>query len=208
MRPVDLIKAAAPVVVSRRLYRVAGRGGAGERPDIPERERSDPGMCRAAATCVHDPTPGERPGGRRDSNSVAGCGLTWEALHGTWAGRTRESVEKFLLRDHAPLQREVSWEVVAKKWLADGALFVPWRAELRPRRHGAVWLVGAPPASAGPAAGIRRPGSNAGSNTGACTCAHSLCAGKSVVAAAGGRLAYDDDSPRELRSQGSARGER
>jgi hypothetical protein len=110
-----LIKAAAPVVVSRRLCRVAGRGGAGEQPDIPDRERGAPGMCRVAATCVHDPTPGERPGGRSDSNSVAGCGLTWEALHGTRAGRTGASVEKFLLRDHAPLQREVSWEVAAKK---------------------------------------------------------------------------------------------
>ena len=39
----------------------------------------------------------------------------------------------------------------------------------------------APPASAGPAAGIRGLGSNAGSNAAAGTCVHSLCAGKRAV---------------------------
>ena len=72
---------------------LSGRAARG-RPGTPARVRGGLGKCRGSATCVHDPAPGERPDGRRGSSSVPGCGPTSEAVHGTPAGRTRESAKK------------------------------------------------------------------------------------------------------------------
>ena len=134
---------------------------------------------------------------------MPGCGPTSRAVHGTPAGRTRESAKKFLLRDHAPPQPPA---FCSGLWRRLGALaartFGLRRAGLWPRRPGVVWPAAAPPASGGPAAGIRDPGSNAGSNAAAGTCVHSLCAGRSAAAVValwhdGGTLAYHGGSPRE-----------
>jgi len=185
------------VVASRWGCRVAlGHAGRG-RPGTPARGRGGPGMCRAATTCVHDPAPGQPPDDSPGSNTLPGCGQTSGAIHSTPAGRTKESETKCLLRDHAPPQLRVFSGVVAKKRHAGGVLVAPRRAGLWWPHPGAVWPAVWPPASAGPGAGIRRLDSNAGSSTAACTCAHSLCASTSAVADAGGRLAYDDGSPRE-----------
>ncbi len=51
--------------------------------------------CRATATCVRDPEPDERPDGRRRSSSAPGCGSTFAVVHGTRAGRTKESKKNF-----------------------------------------------------------------------------------------------------------------
>src|SRR5262249_11514382 len=63
----------------------------------------------------------------------------------------------------------------------------------------------APPASAGPAAGIGGLGSNAGSSAAAGTYSRSLCAGRAAAAVVadwygGGPLDYHDGSPRGRRS--------
>ena len=114
----------------------------------------------------------------------------------------QRSRKRFLLRDHAPLQLQLYSAAAAKMRGADGARVGPRRAGLWRHRPDAVWPAAGPPASAGPGAGIRDPGSNAGSNAAACTCAHSLCAGRSapVVVAdryGNGSGAYHDGSPRE-----------
>ena len=104
-RPVGVITGEAPVVASRWWCRVAARSAARGRPDTPERVGGGLGTCRATATCVRAPTPGEPPGDRRDRSSAPACGPTSGAVHGTPAGRTRESATKLLLRDHAPQPR-------------------------------------------------------------------------------------------------------
>jgi hypothetical protein len=106
-----------------------------------------------------------------------------------------------LLRDHAPLQLQAA-EVLAAQRCADGAHVAPGRAGLWRPRPGAVWPVAAPPASAGPDADIRRPGSNVGSGAAAGSGVHSLCAGRAGPAVVadwhgGGSVAYHDSGPRE-----------
>ncbi len=189
---------AVPVAMSRWRCRLALGHAARGRPGTPGRAHDGPGKCRGTATCAHDPVPDPPPDDSSGSNTLPGCDPTSGALHSTPAGRTKESEIKFLLRDHAPPQLRVLSGVVAKKWHAGGAPVAPRRARLWWPRPGAVWPAAWPPASAGPIAGIRGLGSNAGSNAAVCTCAHSPCAGTSAVADAGGRLAYDDGSPREV----------
>jgi hypothetical protein len=177
-------------------------GAARGRPGSPGRVRGGLGTCRAATTCVRDRAPGEAPAGRRGSSSVPGCGPTSQVVHGTRAGRTKESAKKILLRDHAPAQLRASSLVAARRRHAGGAHVVPWHAGLWPHRPGAAWPAAAPPASAGPNAGIQGPGSNAGSKPAAGSGGHSLCAGRSATAVVadwhdGGRLSYHDSSPRE-----------
>jgi hypothetical protein len=127
---------------------------------------------------------------------------TSRAVHGTLGGGTRAVATKFLLRDHAPPQPRRSSVLAAKMGRGDGAHVAPRRAGFWPHRADAAWPVAAPPTSAGPGAGIRRPGSNAGSNAAAGTGGHSLCAGTAAAAVVadrhgGGGLAYHDHSPRE-----------
>ena len=133
------------------------------------RVRAGPGKCRVNATCVRDPAPGAAPDGRRGSSSRPGGGRTSGAVHGTQAGRTRASATKFLLRDHAPPQPWGSSVLVAAMGRGDGAHVAPRRAGIWPHRPDGVWPAAAPPASVGPGAGIRAPGSNAGSNAAAGT---------------------------------------
>src|SRR5277367_464355 len=175
-------RVAMPVAAYRGRHRVTYRTAASERPGTRLRGRGGPEMCRAAATCVRDPAPGEGPDDRRDSSSVPGCGPTSAALHGTRAGRTKELETKFLLRDHAPPQSGASSMVAATMGRADGATVGLGHVGLWPCRLGGVWLVAAPLASAAPGAGIRRLGSSAGSNAAAGTCVHSPCAGKAAAA--------------------------
>jgi len=177
-------------------------GAARGRSGSPVCVRGGLATCRAAATCVRDRVPGEPPDGRRGSSSVPGCGPPSQVVQSTRAGRTEESAKKFLLRDHAPAQLRASSVVAAGRRRADGAHVAPWHAGLWPRRPGAAWPAAAPPASGGPDAGIRGPGSNAGSNAAAGSGGHSLCAGRSAAAVVadyhdGGWLSYHDNSPRE-----------
>ena len=112
-----------------------------------------------------------------------------------------------MLRDHAPPQLRDLSGIAAKKGHAAGAPVGPRHAGLWRHRPGVVWPAAWQPASAARAAGTRGLGSNAGSNALACTCAHSPCAGTAADADTDGRLAYDDDSPREgVTSQGTDRG--
>jgi hypothetical protein len=180
--------AAQTAARGRQRTLVLGRGGLGK--------------CRGLAICVRARVPGEAPDGRRGSRSAPGGGPTSRALYGTLAGRTKGWGTKFLLRDHARPQPLASAVVAAKRRRADGAHVRPRPAWLWPLCPDAVWPAAAPPASAGPGAGIRRLGSNAGSNTAACTGGHSLCAGRAAPAVVAdwtgsGRLAYHDNSPRE-----------
>jgi hypothetical protein len=196
---------AAAVEASHGRCRGAVRTGARGRPRTPVRGRGGPGTCRAAATCVHDRARGEPPGGRPGSRSTPVAAATAAVVHGTPAGRTRESTTKFLPRDHAPAQLPGCSVLAAKRGHADGAHAPPRRARFWPQRPGVAAPAAAPLASAGPAAGIPRPGSNAGSNAAAGTGAHSLCAGRSAAAVGadwhgGGTLEYHENSPRERRS--------
>lgn len=123
---------------------------------------------------------------------------TLGAVHGTLGGRTRAAATKFLLRDHAPPQPRGSSVLAAKRGRGDGAHVAARRAGFWPHRPGVVAPADAPPASGGPGAGIRGPGSNAGSNAAAGTGVHSLCAGRRAAAVVGnGSVVYHDDSPRE-----------
>lgn len=65
------------------------------RLDTRRRVCGDHSKCRAIAIYVRDPRLGERPDGRRRSSSAQGCGSTFEVIHGTLAGRTRESKKNF-----------------------------------------------------------------------------------------------------------------
>jgi hypothetical protein len=182
--------------------REAQCGAARARPGTRGRVRGGLGTCHAAATCVRDRVLGEPPDGRRGSSSRLGCGPTSQALDGIPAGRTKASAKKCLLRDHAPLQLLAFAVVAAQRGRADGAPIGPGHAGIGPPRPGGVWPAAAPPASAAPDAGIRGPGSNAGSNAAAGSGGHSLCAGTAAAAVVAdchrsGRLAYHDGSPRE-----------
>ncbi len=189
---------APAAATSRRRCRVAVCRVARGRPDTPAPARGGLGKCHATATCVHDHVRCESPDGTHSSSSAAGCGPTSQPAHGTPAGHTSSSAKKFLLRDHAPPQRPAALALVAKRWRADGAHVRPRRAGLWPPRPGVARPAAAPPANASPTAGIRDPGSNAGSNAAAGTCVHSLCAGRRASAVVGnGSLAYHDDGPRE-----------
>lgn len=200
-----LVAGAASVLASRWRCRGAVRSAAHGRPGTPGRGCGGLGKCLETATCVRDPAPDEPPGGRWGRRSAPGCRPTSGVVPGTPAGRTRELAKKFLLRDHAPPQPRGSSVLAAKIGRADGAHVAPRRAGLWPHRPGAVGPAAAPLASDAPAAGIRGPGSNAGSNAAAGTGAHSLCAGRSAPAVVadwygGGPLDYHDGSPRERRS--------
>ena len=65
------------------------------RPDIRRRVCGGRSTYRVTATYVRGPKPDERPGDRRRSNSAPGCGSTFAVVHGTPAGRTRESKKNF-----------------------------------------------------------------------------------------------------------------
>ena len=186
----------------RWLGRVAVGTAARGRQRTPARVRGGLGKCLASATCARDPAPCEPPGRRRGRRSMPACQPTSEAVHSTPAGRTRVAATKFLLRDHAPPQLRGSSVLAAKMGHADGAHAAPRRAGFWPHRPGVVAPAAAPPASAGPAAGIRGLGSNAGSNAVAGTCARNLCASKSATVDAAdwhgdGTLVYCGGSPRE-----------
>jgi hypothetical protein len=197
-RSASLFTGAAAVATSPWLGRVAVRTAACVRPGTPARVRGGLGKCHGIATCVHDRAPCQRPDGKRGNSSAPDCDPTSGVVHGTPAGRTGESAKKFLLRDHAPPQRPAALVLVAKRWRADGAHVRPRRAGLWPPRPGVARPAAAPPANASPTAGIRDPGSNAGSNAVVGTCVHSLCAGRRASAVVGNnRLAYHDDGPRE-----------
>jgi hypothetical protein len=187
------------VVVACGLGRAGRRSVAHGLPGTPGRVRGGPGKCRVNATCVHDPAPCAAPDGRWGSSSVPGGGPTSGAVRGTLAGRTRASATKCLLRDHAPPQARGSSVLAAEMGRVAGAHVASRRARFWPHRRDAVWPAAAPPASAGPGAGIRRPGSNAGSNAAAGTGGHSLCASRAAAAVVadwhgGGGLAYHDHS--------------
>src|SRR5204863_9361333 len=111
-------------------------------------------------------------------------GLRTELRGASWhPGRSHKGVEKkLLLRDHAPPQPRSSSVLAARIWRADGTHVVPLRVGLWPLRTDAVWPAAGPPASGEPPAGLRDPGSNAGSNAAAGTSARSLCAGRSARA--------------------------
>lgn len=181
---------------------LAGRGGAPGRPGIPARGGVGPQRCHAVATCFPDRARAEPPGGRWSSSRLPGYGPTYRAVHGTRAGCTTAAAKKFLLRDHAPPQRQAVSEVGAQTGRAGGAPARPRRAGFWRPHPGVVWPGAAPPASAAPGRGRQGLGSSAGSTAAAGNVGHSLCAGKGVVAvvadsASGGRLLYDDDNPRE-----------
>lgn len=197
-RPVRRVTKAPPVLASYGLCRGACCSAARGRPDTPARVPAGLGKCHATATCVHDHALGEPPHGRPRSSSVPGCGPTSKPAHGTLAGCTWESAKKFLLRDHAPPQPQGTSALVVKMWRADGAHVQPRHAELWRHHPDAAWPAASPPASAGPDAGIRDLGSNAGLNAAAGTCVRSLCAGRRASAVVGiGSLVYHDDGPRE-----------
>jgi hypothetical protein len=82
-------------VTPRRKRRLGAGIVAHGRLDTRRRVCSGHSKCRVIATCVRDPGPGERPDGRRRSSSVPGCGSTFAVVHGTLAGRTRESKKNF-----------------------------------------------------------------------------------------------------------------
>ena len=204
-QPVGLVRKAAAVAASRGCCRVAVRDAAHGRPDTPARGHAGRGKCHALATCVRDRARAAAPAGKRGNNSAPGCGPTWAAPHDTRVGRTRASAKKFLLRDHAPPQPLDPSAPAAKVGHADGAHVLPRRARFWPPPPDAVGLAAAPLANALPDAGMRGPGSNAGSNAAAGTSAHNPCAGRSVLAVvansdSGGRWAYHGNSPRESSS--------
>lgn len=79
-----------------RLTRRVGAGTvARARPGTRRHVCGGHSRCRETATCVHDPGHCELPDGRRRSSSVPGCGSSSAALHGTQAGRTKESKKNF-----------------------------------------------------------------------------------------------------------------
>ncbi len=79
----------------RRTRRVGAGTVARGRPDTRRRVCSGHVTCRATATCVHDPGHCQLPDGRRRSSSAPGCGSSSAVLHGTPAGRTKESKKNF-----------------------------------------------------------------------------------------------------------------
>src|SRR4029077_11366030 len=87
----------------------------------------------------------------------------------------------FLLRDHALPQVSLSVQVVAQTWHAVGAHVAPRRAELWLRRSAVAGPGAGPPSRDGAVAGIRDPGSNAGSSVAAGIGGHSLGASRAAV---------------------------
>jgi hypothetical protein len=79
----------------RRTRRVGAGTVARGRPDTRRRVCSGHLTCRATATCVRDPEHCQWPDGRRRSSNAPGCGSSSAALHGTPAGRARESKKNF-----------------------------------------------------------------------------------------------------------------
>ncbi len=79
----------------RRTRRLGPGTGARGRPGTRRRVCAGHARCRDTATCLHDPGHCELPDGRRRRSSAPGCGSTAAAVHGTPAGRTRESKKNF-----------------------------------------------------------------------------------------------------------------
>jgi len=73
---------------------VAGTAALG-RPGTHRRVCGGHSRCRETATCVRDPAHCEPPDGRRSSSSVPGCEPSSGAVHGSPAGRNRESKKNF-----------------------------------------------------------------------------------------------------------------
>jgi hypothetical protein len=65
------------------------------RPGTRRRVCSGHSRCRATATCVHDPEHCELLDGRWRCSSAPGCGSSSAVVHGTPAGRTKESKKNF-----------------------------------------------------------------------------------------------------------------
>ncbi len=79
----------------RWMHRVAARTAARERPDTRRPAFGGHSKYRETATCVRDPEHCELPDGRRSSSNARGCGPSSGAVHGTPAGRIRESKKNF-----------------------------------------------------------------------------------------------------------------
>jgi hypothetical protein len=168
--------------------------------------------CRERATCALDPGRCEPPDGSWDHSNEPGCGPTSRVIRNSRADRIREGEKKVVLRDHAvacPLDSE---QPGRQTWRAGGACARLGRAGLYLGRSGDDWPAAGRPASGGPRAGTRDPGSNAGSSTAAGTCTHTLCAGRFAGAVGAlwpenGAFPYTDARPKEVRSPEGKPGE-
>jgi hypothetical protein len=85
----------APATAPRPRLRATARSGAGERLGTRRPASCDPPTCCEIATCVRDPVRCEPPRGRRSCNSRPGCEGSSPAVHGSPAGRTKESKKNF-----------------------------------------------------------------------------------------------------------------
>ena len=168
--------------------------------------------CRERATCVLDPGHCEPPDGRWGHSSEPGCGPTSRVIRNSRADRITEGKKRFCC---VTTRRRVLWILTSlgdETWRAGGAYARPGRAGLCLERPGDDWPAAAPPASGGPRAGIRDPGSNADSSTAAGTCAHTLCAGRFAGAVGAlwpenGAFPYTGARPKEVRSPEGKPGE-
>jgi hypothetical protein len=159
------------------------------------------GKCLAAATYVRAPAPCEPLDGRRGHRSTPAAAPTGGVEHNIPAGRTQVAATTLLLRDNASPQRRRD-SALGKIGRAVGARAEPRHPWLWPLPRDAVEPAAGLPASDGPHVGSQHPGSSAGSNAVAGTCAHNLGAGRSAPAGgANGRgdgiVAYHDGNPRE-----------
>jgi hypothetical protein len=82
-------------MVPRPTPRVAVGTAARGRLGTHRRVSGGHSRCRGPATCVRDPGHCEPPDDRRGSSSAPDCGPNSGAVHGTPAGRTRESKKNF-----------------------------------------------------------------------------------------------------------------
>ena len=170
-------------MVSGRRSSVAATTGAGVRPGTRRPASYGHPRCRERATCVLDPGHCEPPDGRWGHSSVPGCGPRSRVVRSSRADRRGEGKKRFCCvttRGRGPLVSEqpgrCDFGPLAARALGLGVLGFGLG------RPGDVWPAAAPPASGGPRAGIRDPGSSAGSSTAAGTCSRTLCAGRSAGA--------------------------
>ena len=77
------------------MHRVAAGIAARGQPGTRRHASDDHSKYRETATCVRDPGHSAPLDGRRNSSSAPGCGPSSRAVHGTPAGRTRESKKNF-----------------------------------------------------------------------------------------------------------------
>jgi hypothetical protein len=94
-RRVDAVTAAMAGRAAACPGPVACGGDGRERPGIPACVLGGPGRCHAVATCVHDPVPGQPPGGRHRRSRLPGCAPTSGPVHSTPAGRTTAAGKNF-----------------------------------------------------------------------------------------------------------------